>query len=104
MGDVDIYTDASNYPVVYDRLLSAGYQLIQTKHRRHISFTKNHLVFELHSEIKGIPNGIDGIPIVSKNAEKRIRLFLSDLTESAIPFFSPQYGRIIVPDDTFITG
>ena len=98
MGDVDIITAPEYYEKAVKRLIKAGYIEEHSEHERHRSFRYRKVEIELHSEIKGIPNGKDGITTVSAAAEERVRALLSDLISTAreVP---TQQGSVIIPDD-----
>ena len=98
MGDVDFIVDASYYSETIDRLQSAGYKQLEKEHERHITFIKDKNIFELHSEIKGIPNGLDGIQTQSQTAEGKVRELLSDLIPSSL-IVDTQQGPIRIPDE-----
>lgn len=98
MGDVDFIVSPADYQKTVDRLLAEGYIEGHSEHVRHKTFWKNKIALELHSEIKGIPNGKDGIVTVSSTAEKCVRALLADLIETA-QTVDTQYGPIIIPDD-----
>ncbi len=61
MGDVDFYVEPEYYDRAAEALLKAGFSPLNHEHERHEAFRKDKVTFELHSEIKGIPNGLDGI-------------------------------------------
>lgn len=69
MGDVDFYVMPKCYNEAYRRLKESGFMQSGKEHERHEAFNKGRVHFELHSEIKGIPNGKDGIRVASKKAE-----------------------------------
>ena len=98
MGDVDFIVSHADYKKTVDRLLAEGYIEKHLEHERHKTFWKNNVTLELHSEIKGIPNGKDGIVTTSTTAEKCVRALLADLIETAQTVDTPQ-GAIIIPDD-----
>lgn len=56
MGDVDLYVDADHYDDAIERFERVGYRPVDESHERHDTFSKDGVLFELHSEIKGIPN------------------------------------------------
>ena len=97
MGDVDFYVEPAFYKKAKDALLENGYNLMEEEHERHESFRKGKVLFELHSEIKGIPNGKDGIKTTSKEAEAKVRSYLSDIIETSVTV-PTQHGDIIIPD------
>lgn len=98
MGDVDLITAPEYYTEAARRLVNAGYVEENSEHQRHKGFRKNKIEVELHSEIKGIPNGRDGIATVSATAEERVRVLLSDLISTARTV-DTQQGPVIIPDD-----
>ncbi len=98
MGDVDIFTDEAHNTIVTKRLINDGYKPANKSHGRHIVFHKNGITLELHNEIKGIPNGQDGIRTKAVDAESIIRLLMDNLIETAVRVDS-QHGTIVVPDD-----
>ena len=98
MGDVDFIVSHADYKKTVDRLLAEGYTEKHSKHERHKTFWKDNVTLELHSEIKGIPNGKDGIVTASTTAEERVRVLLSDLIETA-RVVDTQQGSVIIPDD-----
>ena len=98
MGDVDFYVEPEYYEKAKATLIQNGYKYLEEEHDRHESFRKEKILFELHSEIKGIPNGKDGIKTTSKDAEAKVRGYLSDITQTAVTV-PTQHGEIIIPDD-----
>ena len=98
MGDVDFYVTPDRYTDAKDALIGAGYRQVQEEHERHESFWKNNVLFELHSEIKGVPNGRDGIRTDSKEVESIVRGYLADIVDTAVRV-RIQQGEIIIPDD-----
>lgn len=97
MGDVDFYVEPENYQKAKEALLNNGLEQVEQDHERHETFRKNGVLYELHSEIKGVPNGRDGIRTTSKNAEEKVRICLSDLVRTAITV-STEQGNVIIPD------
>jgi len=98
MGDVDFITDPEYYEEAARRLIKAGYVERNTTHERHKAFRKDKVEVELHSEIKGVPNGADGIITDSETAEEKVRSLLSNLIETAVTV-DTQHGPVIIPDD-----
>ena len=98
MGDVDFIVNSSNFSETIDRLQNAGYKRLEKEHERHVTFIKDKNIFELHSEIKGIPNGLDGIQTPSQTAEGKVRELLSDLITSSL-IVDTHHGPIRIPDD-----
>ena len=98
MGDVDFIVAPEYYPAAVERLEGAGWEKLGFDHERHESFRKNKIEFELHTEIKGIPNGADGIVSDSETAEEKVRTLLADLIETARAV-QIQQGTVIIPDD-----
>lgn len=98
MGDVDFIAIPAAYDTVVERLESSGWKKLNEAHDRHESFRKNKITLELHSEIKGIPNGLDGIRTAFSTAEEKVRELLSDLIPTACTV-ETQHGPIIIPDD-----
>lgn len=98
MGDVDFIIPLEYYEEAVKRLIEAGYVERDTTHERHKAFRKDRVEVELHSEIKGIPNGKDGIATVSETAEEKVRELLSDLISTAVTV-DTQQGPVIIPDD-----
>lgn len=98
MGDVDFIVSPENYNAAVERLINAGYTRTGSEHERHEAFRKDKITFELHSEIKGIPNGADGIATDSATAEEKVRALLSDLIQTA-RIVETQQGKIFIPDD-----
>ena len=98
MGDVDFIVDSKEYLKCIEKLQEAGYKECNSDHERHKSFINDKIMFELHSEIKGIPNGQDGIPVISPVMEKRVRKLLSDLISTSRTV-DTQHGPVVVPDD-----
>ena len=98
MGDVDFIVAQENYWASVESLENARYTKKASEHERHETFRKDKITVELHSEIKGIPNGVDGIITTSATAEGRVRGYLSDLISTARTI-DTQQGPIIVPDD-----
>ena len=98
MGDVDFIVSPENYNAAVERLINAGYTRTGSEHERHEAFRKDKITFELHSEIKGIPNGADGIVTESATATEKVRALLSDLIQTARSV-DTQQGKIIIPDD-----
>jgi len=98
MGDVDFIVDPSYYVKAIEKLEADGWKKMNVSHDRHISFKIDKVEIELHTEIKGIPNGADGISTSSTTAEEKARDLLSDLifTSRAV---ETQHGPIIIPDD-----
>lgn len=97
MGDVDFYVAPQNYDAAAEKLTKAGLSPMQKEHERHESFRMGNVIFELHSEIKGVPNGKDGIKSASVSAEKIVRHYLDDIVETA-QNIDTQHGKIIIPD------
>ena len=98
MGDVDFIVSPENYNAAVERLINAGYTRTGSEHERHEAFRKDKITFELHSEIKGIPNGADGIITDSATAERKVRGYLSDLIASARTV-EIQQGKVVIPDN-----
>ena len=98
MGDVDFYVTPEHYDEAYHRLLENGFKQTSLEHERHEAFVKGKVHFELHSEIKGIPNGKDGIKVASKKAESIVRHYLDDVIDTAVSV-ETQHGRIVIPDE-----
>ena len=98
MGDVDFITTPTYYSATVDRLLAAGWKKSNADHDRHESFQKNKVTLELHTEIKGISNGADGIVTDSETAEQKVRELLFDLIETARTV-ETQQRNVIIPDD-----
>jgi len=98
MGDVDFIVSPENYNAAVERLINAGNTRTGSEHERHEAFRKDKITFELHSEIKGIPNGADEIATDSATAEEKVRALLSDLIQTG-RIVETQQGKIIVPDD-----
>lgn len=98
MGDVDLYVPSERYNEAADRLCHAGYVRVKEDHDRHEVFKKNGIVTELHREIKGIPDGKDGIRVENAVMEKKVRNYLDDIFLSAVTL-ETAWGRIVVPDD-----
>ena len=61
MGDVDFIVPFEYYETCEKCLIEAGWVKQGKEHERHESFRKDKVTYELHSEIKGIPNVKDGI-------------------------------------------
>ena len=98
MGDVDFYLPPACYGEAAARLEDQGYEALDHDHERHDTYSKKGIIFELHSEIKGVPNGKDGIRTASLSKEKKVREALRDLVETAVRM-PTEYGDIVVPDD-----
>jgi hypothetical protein len=98
MGDVDFIVSPENYDPAVEKLINAGYTRTGSEHERHEVFRKDKVTFELHSEIKGIPNGADGIITDSATAEEKVRALLSDLIQT-VRTVETQQGKIVIPDD-----
>ena len=98
MGDVDFITYSDRYDETVERLLAAGWERMNSSHERHVSFRKGKVELELHTEIKGVPNGKDGIVTTSKTAGAKVRALLEDLISTA-RVVNTQHGNIIIPDD-----
>ena len=98
MGDVDFITTPEYYEAVVAKMLKNGWEKKNYPHSRHITFLKNGIEFELHHEIKGIPNGSDGIKVASQSAEKKVRAALDNLISTAV-LVETQQGSIIIPDE-----
>ena len=98
MGDVDFIVESSDYDKVIAKLLANGFEECHADHERHRSFKKDKIEYELHSEIKGVPNGLDGIPTTSTIVEERVRKHLSTLICSA-HVVKTQQGDILIPDE-----
>ena len=97
MGDIDYIVSPEYYAESVELLEKHGWKKTNHNHSRHESFVKSGALFELHHEIKGIPNGADGIKTDSTIAEEKVRLLLSDLISTAITV-DTQQGPIIIPD------
>ncbi len=98
MGDVDFYIDKKDLDETITALTNAGFQRTKSKYEKHLTFTKNKEIHELHMEIKGAPNGEDGIKSDSEMVEERINNYFSNLIETAKRISTP-YGEIVIPDD-----
>lgn len=98
MGDVDFMTDSDHYQDVIRLLGENGWKKLHHEHDRHESFRKEKINFELHHEIKGIPNGADGILTDSETAEEKVRSLLTDLIETARAV-ETQQGPVIILDN-----
>ncbi len=98
MGDVDFITEPDHYDTVVKFLENNGWEKSAEEHCRHRTYRKDNISFELHNEIKGIPNGLDGIVTDSKTAESKVRGYLSDLVVTAKAVETGQ-GLIVIPDD-----
>lgn len=98
MGDVDFIVKPDCYRETIERLEDAGWEKCDAVHDRHESFKKDRITLELHTEIKGIPNGADGIVSDSETAEEKVRTLLADLigTSRAV---ETQQGNVVIPDD-----
>ncbi len=97
MGDVDLYVDPDDYDSAVSCLIEKGYIPTDYEHVRHEAFRKGSVLFELHSEIKGIPNGKDGVKVSNRSAEDKVRAMLSDLIETSERVKTP-YGTICIPN------
>ena len=98
MGDVDFIVDDDQYEETITKLIASGWKSSSANHARHDSFYKNGIELELHREIKGIPNGTDGIITEYSDVEDKVREYLSDLIETAVNV-NTQQGVVIIPDD-----
>lgn len=98
MGDVDFIVNPDQYLKAVETLTKAGFCKEKKGHDRHVSFHKNKVLFELHSEIKGMPNGPDGIKTRSIDVGRRITELFSNLFETAIAV-ETQQGTILIPDE-----
>lgn len=98
MGDVDFIVDLGYYDAAVERLKAAGWKKLNAPHDRHVSFKKDSVEIELHTEIKGIPNGLDGISTSSATAEQKVRGLLADLIRTSRSV-DTQQGPVIIPDD-----
>ena len=98
MGDVDFFVAPENLQVAYDRLLDAGCSRQDSPNERHSVFRNKSIILELHSEIKGVPNGEDGIRTEFLTAEAKVRELLSDLINASVTV-ETQQGPIVIPDE-----
>ena len=98
MGDVDFIVSPEYYRIAVDQMLRSGWKKVEETQDRHETFRIRNVIFELHSEIKGIPNGIDGIRSKSLTAEAEVRNMLEDLIDTSITV-ETQHGPIRIPDE-----
>lgn len=98
MGDVDFIVPSEHYETCVKRLIESGWAKQGKEHERHESFRKDKVTYELHSEIKGIPNGTDGIASTSETAEKEVRAALDNLIDTSVSV-KTQHGTVVIPDD-----
>lgn len=82
MGDVDFYVDSSYFSK--EEVMISNYKHLEDSHERHLSFVSDDgIVLELHSEIKGIPGGKDGIQGQDESKETIVRKHLKDVISKA---------------------
>ena len=99
MGDVDFIVAPEHRQEAIDRLLQAGWVRVEgVPHVGDEPFKYRNVTYELHSEIKGIPNSIAGISTDYLEAEEKIRASLTDLIDTAVTV-DTQQGAIIIPDE-----
>lgn len=98
MGDVDVYVPQEYHEEVISLLGLYGYKREASEHDRHISFRKGKIEIEVHFEIKGIPNGKDGIATSNIKAERIVRTYLNKILEDAV-LVETDYGQMILPSD-----
>ena len=75
-GDVDILVHPNDYKNTDQLLQENGFQYI-SEHEKHKLYRKNHVTYELHRRIVGIPSGSLG---------KQYDQFFNDIIECSIPF------------------
>ena len=95
MGDVDFIVAPEYYQETVERLLHGGWSRCNTENARHEEFEKDKLIFELHSEIKGIPKKTDNDHL---SAESGVRALLADLIDTSVTVCTQQ-GPVIIPDE-----
>lgn len=98
MGDVDFIVSKSYFQRTTELLVANGWKEVKEKHSRHTSLFKGNINFELHHEIKGIPNGVDGIATSNDSSEDITRSMLANLIETSRSV-ETQQGAVIIPDD-----
>ena len=99
MGDVDFIVSPEYYQEAVNRLLQAGWSTVKQENERHEAFRRWNIYYELHTEIKGIPNNeVDGIKTQFMSVEAKVRMLLADLVETAATV-ETQQGLIVIPDE-----
>lgn len=91
MGDVDFLINSANFPRVASLLESIGFEKATEDDGEgiHIAFHRDASTWEMHRSINGIPEG---------EAGEQVRLFLSDIIETAVDYDEGN-GVIRIPDD-----
>ena len=100
MGDVDFIVPPEYYQAVKERLFAAGWEKSDSNNDHHEEFFKQHISFELHSDINGVPKQAEGISteFSSVEAEAKVKSLLADLIDTSITIESQQ-GPIQIPDE-----
>ena len=98
MGDVDFIVDPEYYQKAVDRLFHAGLERQKQHNPIHEIYKKMGITYELHSEINGIPDGINGTKTENMPAGIKIRKMLEDLIDTSVKV-ETQQGPIIIPDE-----
>ena len=98
MGDVDFIVAPDHYQEAVDRLLQYGWTRVKHDADHHETFSKSNVTFELHWEINGVPNGVEGIKTEYVLAEKKVRELLANLINTSITV-ETQQGSIVIPDE-----
>lgn len=98
MGDVDFYVEPQ-YFAKAEELMKSNYKMIEQSHERHLTFlSQGGIELELHSEIKGIPGGKDGIQGKSKQKELIVRKYLADVVSDA-RLVKMEDGEMMLPSE-----
>ena len=100
MGDVDFIVPPEYYQTTVAQLLQAEWSRLKENKvpERDEPYQKGNTIYELHSEIKGIPNGVGGIKTEFLSAEVKVRELLANLIDTSVKV-ETQYGPIIIPDE-----
>ena len=102
MGDVDFFVAADYYRAAKERMLDAGWSKCDntSMNEHHEVFKKQHVTFELHSKINGVPKQANDITteFSSAEAEERIKTLFADLIDTSITI-ETQQGLIQIPDE-----
>lgn len=87
-GDVDFLVHPEDYKKASELLQTNGFQYI-SEHEKHKLYKKNHITYELHRRIVGIPSGKVGIVFDD---------YFSDIIECAKPF-QHNHSICLIPSD-----
>ncbi len=98
MGDVDVYVEPEFFYKAMDAFVKSGAKREDVEHERHVTYRLGKVDFELHSELKGMPNGIEGIPCSNLQIEAKVRDILKNLVVKSRRI-TTEYGEVVIPDE-----